>query len=49
MALRLLLVSGARPVESADAFEAEQIAQSDNPGAITASPSEKMTGKQENR
>ena len=49
MALCLLLDSGIRPVESADAFEAEQIAQSDSPGGITASQSEKMTGKQENQ
>ncbi len=39
--------SGIRPVEAADAFEAEQIALGEYPGAITASLSEKVTDKQE--
>ena len=36
-----------KPVEATDAFEAEQIAQRDYPGAVTAPLGEKVTGKLE--
>ena len=39
--------SGIRPVEAADAFEAEQIVQRNYPGAITASLSPSITDQDE--
>ena len=35
--------AGFRPVEAADAYEAEQIVQREHPGAVTASLSERVT------
>ena len=39
--------SGFRPVEAADAYEAEQVVQREFPGAVTATLSERMTNKRE--
>ena len=41
--------AGFRPVEAADAYEAEQIVQRDHPGAVTASLSERVTNEEEIR
>ena len=39
--------AGFRPVEAADAYEAEQIVQRHHPGAVTACLSERVTNKEE--
>ena len=39
--------AGFRPVEAADAYEAEQIVQREHPGAVTASLSERVTNEEE--
>ena len=39
--------SGFRPVEAADAYEAEQVVQREFPGAVTATLSERVTDKRE--
>ena len=41
--------AGFRPVEAADAYEAEQIVQREHPGAVTASLSERVTNEEEIR
>ena len=41
--------AGFRPVEAADAYEAEQIVQREHPGAVTASLSERVTNESEIR
>jgi len=41
--------AGFRPVEAADAYEAEQIVQREHPGAVTASLSERVTNETEIR
>ena len=41
--------AGFRPVEAADAYEAEQIVQREHPGAVTASLSERVTNEAEIR
>ena len=41
--------AGFRPVEAADAYEAEQIVQREHPGAVTASLSERVTNGEEIR
>ena len=41
--------AGFRPVEAADAYEAEQIVQREYPGAVTASLSERVTNEAEIR
>ena len=41
--------AGFRPVEAEDSYEAEQIVQSEYPGAITASLSANMTDEKEVR
>ena len=41
--------SGFRPVEAADAYEAEQVVQREFPGAVTATLSERVTDKEEVR
>ena len=41
--------AGFRPVEAADAYEAEQIVQREHPGAVTASLSERATNEEEIR
>ena len=41
--------SGFRPVEAADAYEAEQVIQREFPGAVTATLSERVTDKEQIR
>ncbi len=41
--------AGFKPVEAADAYEAEQIVQREHPGAVTASLSEWLTNEEEIR
>ena len=41
--------AGFKPVEAADAYEAEQIVQREHPGAVTASLSERVTNEEEIR
>ena len=41
--------AGFKPVEAADAYEAEQIIRREHPGAVTASLSERVTTEQEIR
>ena len=41
--------AGFRPVEAADAYEAEKIVQREHPGAVTASLSERVTNEEEIR
>ena len=41
--------AGFKPVEAADAYEAEQIGQREHPGAVTASLSERVTNEEEIR
>ena len=41
--------AGFRPVEAADAYEAEQIVQREYPGAVTAYQSELVTNEEEIR
>ena len=41
--------AGFRPIEAADAYEAEQIVQCEHPGAVTASLSERVTNEEEIR
>ena len=41
--------AGFKPVEAADAYEAEQIVQREHPGAVTASVSERVTNEEEIR
>ena len=41
--------AGFKPVETADAYEAEQIVQREHPGAVTASLSERVTNEEEIR
>ena len=41
--------AGFRPVEAADAYEAEQIVQRERPGAVTASLRERVTNEEEIR
>ena len=43
------LGSGFKPVEAADAYEAEQVVQREFPGAVTATVSERMTDLEEIR
>ena len=43
------LGSGFKPVEAADAYEAEQVVQREFPGAVTATLSERVTDKEEVR
>ena len=38
--------SGFKPVEAADAYEAEQVVQREFPGAVTATLSERVTDKE---
>ena len=41
--------AGFKPVEAADAYEAEQIVQREHPGEVTASLSERVTNEEEIR
>ncbi len=41
--------AGFKPVEAADAYEAERIVQREHPGAVTASLSERVTNEEEIR
>lgn len=41
--------AGFKPVKAADAYEAEQIIQRENPGAVTATLSERVTNEAEIR
>ncbi len=41
--------AGFKPVEAADAYEAELIVQREHPGAVTASLSERVTNEEEIR
>lgn len=41
--------AGFKPVEAADGYEAEQIIQRENPGAVTATLSERVTNEAEIR
>ena len=41
--------AGFKPVEAADAYEAEQIVHSKHPGGVTASLNERMTNKEKIR
>ena len=41
--------AGFKPVEAADAYEAEQIGHREHPGAVTASLSERVTNEEEIR
>jgi len=43
------VAAGFRPVEAADAYEAEQIVLREHPGAVTASLSERVTNETEIR
>ena len=42
-------VSGSRPVEATDTYEAEQVIQREFPGAVTATLSERVTDTEEIR